>query len=69
MPITVPETASIEGIAAPAAVSDYPTLELLTKGLAVTVWTSPAKVTSARSSAPRARSRRPGSSSSRSGRP
>ena len=47
VPITVPETASIEGITAPSAVSDYPTLELLTKGLPVTVWTSPAKVTTA----------------------
>ena len=47
VPVTVPETASIEGIspAAAADVSPYPSLELLTKGLAVTVWTSPAKVT------------------------
>ena len=27
--------------------ADYPALELLTKGLPVTVWTSPAKVTPA----------------------
>ena len=47
VPITVPETASIEGISTPAAVSAYPVLELLTKGLPVTVWTSPAKVTPA----------------------
>jgi hypothetical protein len=45
VPVTVPETATIEGIGAPAALSPYPTLELLTKGLPVTVWTSPAKVT------------------------
>jgi hypothetical protein len=47
VPVTVPETASIEGIGAPAALSAYPALELLTKGLSVTVWTSPAKVTPA----------------------
>jgi hypothetical protein len=45
VPVTVPETATIEGIGAPAVLSPYPTLELLTKGLAVTVWTSPARVT------------------------
>ncbi len=45
VPVTVPETATIEGIGAPSALSPYPTLELLTKGLPVTVWTSPAKVT------------------------
>jgi hypothetical protein len=45
VPVTVPETATIEGIGAPAALSPYPTLELLTRGLPVTVWTSPAKVT------------------------
>jgi hypothetical protein len=43
--VTVPETASIEGVSNPAAISSFPTLELLTKGLPVTVWTSPAKVT------------------------
>ena len=47
VPITVPETASIEGIAAPPTVSAYPALELLTTGLPVTVWTSPATVTPA----------------------
>jgi hypothetical protein len=47
VPITVPETATIEGVGAPAALADYPALELLTKGLPVTVWTSPAKVTPA----------------------
>ena len=43
--VTVPGTASIEGIASAVAVSPYPSLELLTKGLPVTVWTEPAKVT------------------------
>ena len=49
VPVTVPETASIEGLsgASTAAVSPYPALALLTKGLPVTVWTAPAKVTSA----------------------
>lgn len=45
VPVTVPETASIEGIDTAAALAPYPSLELLTKGLPVTVWTSPAKVT------------------------
>lgn len=43
--VTVPETASIEGVDGPSAPASFPTLELLTKGLPVTVWTSPAKVT------------------------
>ena len=43
--VTVPETASIEGLGEGDALSPYPSLELLTKGLPVTVWTSPAKVT------------------------
>jgi hypothetical protein len=48
VPVTVPETATIEGIGAPTAeLSPYPSLELLTKGLPVTVWTAPAKVTPA----------------------
>ena len=47
VPVTVPETASIEGLGTAAVVSDYPALELLTAGLTVTVWTSPAKVTPA----------------------
>ena len=49
VPVTVPETATIEGVGAAAAaeLSSYPALELLTKGLPVTVWTAPAKVTSA----------------------
>ena len=44
--VTVPETASIEGMtAAPPAGLGFSALELLTKGLPVTVWTEPAKVT------------------------
>jgi hypothetical protein len=46
VPVTVPETASIEGTGPDAgALSAYPSLSLLTKGLTVTVWTEPAKVT------------------------
>ena len=46
VPVTVPETASIEGVgASSAALPEYPSLSLLTKGLNVTVWTEPAKVT------------------------
>ena len=45
VPVTVPETASIETISTTATVPAFPSLELLTKGLAVTVWTAPAKVT------------------------
>jgi hypothetical protein len=47
VPVTVPETATIEGFGASAAASlpEYPSLTLLTRGLAVTVWTEPAKVT------------------------
>ena len=45
--VTVPETASIEGLGTAAVVSNYPALDLLTAGLTVTVWTSPAKVTPA----------------------
>jgi hypothetical protein len=46
VPVSVPETASIEGIDGPAALATFPSaLELLTKGLPVTVWTEPAKVT------------------------
>jgi hypothetical protein len=47
VPVAVPETASIEGLGTAAVVSAYPALELLTKGLPVTVWTAPAKVTPA----------------------
>jgi hypothetical protein len=44
--VSVPATASIEGVgAAVASLKAFPALELLTKGLPVTVWTEPAKVT------------------------
>jgi hypothetical protein len=43
--VSVPETASVEGIESAAAGVAFPALELLTKGLPVTVWTEPAKVT------------------------
>jgi len=43
--VSVPETASLEGLAGPAGLSPFPTLDLLTKGLPVTVWTEPATVT------------------------
>jgi hypothetical protein len=44
--VSVPATASIEGVgAAMTSVAPFPALELLTKGLPVTVWTAPAKVT------------------------
>ena len=44
--VTVPETASIEGVSGPAvAVPPFASLELLTKGLPITVFTAPAKVT------------------------
>ena len=42
--VTVPETATIEGGPA-AALSPLPSLDLLTRGLPVTVWTEPARVT------------------------
>ena len=45
VPVSVPETASIEGVATAAALAPFPTLDLLTRGLPVTVWTEPAKVT------------------------
>lgn len=45
VPVTVPESASIEGVASAAGLEPYPTLDLLTKGLPVTVWTEPATVT------------------------
>ncbi|MDQ3065822.1 MAG: M23 family metallopeptidase [Actinomycetota bacterium] len=45
VPVFVPESASIEGVAVAAGLSPFPTLELLTKGLPITVWTEPAKVT------------------------
>jgi hypothetical protein len=44
--VSVPNTASIEGMTAtPPAGLAYSALELLTKGLPVTIWTEPAKVT------------------------
>jgi hypothetical protein len=45
VPVAVPETALIEGVEGPAGISPFPTLDLLTKGLPVTVWTEPATVT------------------------
>jgi hypothetical protein len=46
VPVTVPASATIEGVNSPAAtLPEYPSLSLLTKGLSVTVWTEPAKVT------------------------
>jgi hypothetical protein len=46
VPVTVPESASIEGVpAVGATLPEYPSLTLLTKGATVTVWTEPAKVT------------------------
>jgi hypothetical protein len=45
VPVVVPETALIEGLAGAAGLSPFPSLELLTKGLPVTVWTEPATVT------------------------
>jgi hypothetical protein len=42
--VSVPETATIEGIDSPMGVA-FPALELLTKGVPVTIWTAPAKVT------------------------
>jgi hypothetical protein len=45
VPVTVPATASIEGISTTASLPAFPSLALLTKGLPITVWTAPAKVT------------------------
>jgi hypothetical protein len=45
VPVTVPETALIEGNGRDTALAAYPSLSLLTRGLTVTVWTEPAKVT------------------------
>jgi hypothetical protein len=45
VPVAVPETALIEGVADPTGLAPFPTLDLLTRGLPVTVWTEPAKVT------------------------
>jgi hypothetical protein len=43
--VLVPETASIEGVADPAGIAQFPSLDLLTRGLPVTVFTAPATVT------------------------
>jgi hypothetical protein len=43
--VSLPETVSVEGFESDAALSAFPALGLLTKGLPVTVWTEPAKVT------------------------
>ena len=43
--VSVPETVSVEGVVSAGALAAFPALELLTKGLPVTVWTEPAKVT------------------------
>ena len=43
--VSVPETASVEGVESAAAGLAFPAIELLTRGLPVTVWTAPAKVT------------------------
>ena len=45
VPVAVPETASIEGLGDDAGLPAFPTLDLLTRGLPVTVWTEPATVT------------------------
>lgn len=45
VPVSVPVTASIEGVGVAAGLPEFPTLDLLTRGLPVTVWTEPAKVT------------------------
>ena len=42
--VAVPETASLEGIDSPTGLA-FSALDLLTKGLPVTVWTEPGKVT------------------------
>ena len=43
--MTVPETASVEGVATAPGGGAYPTIDLLLRGSTVTVWTAPAKVT------------------------
>ena len=58
--VAVPETALLEVVGDPTGLAPFPALELLTKGLAVTVWTEPAKVTfAAQSGASRVLARRP----------
>jgi hypothetical protein len=51
--VSIPETASIEGITGTPEAAGFSALELLTKGLPVTIWTSPAKVTLAAQSGAR----------------
>jgi hypothetical protein len=51
--VSIPETASIEGITATPAAVGFSALQLLTKGLPVTIWTAPAKVTLAAQSGTR----------------
>jgi hypothetical protein len=51
--VSVPETASVEGIEPAAAGLAFPAIELLTRGVPVTVWTTPAKVTLAAQSGAR----------------
>ena len=43
--VSVPETATVEGMTVSPAGLAYSALELLTKGVPVTIWTAPAKVT------------------------
>jgi hypothetical protein len=42
--VSVPETATLEGLDSPMGLA-YPALELLTKGVALTIWTEPGRVT------------------------
>jgi hypothetical protein len=51
--VSMPETASIEGISGAPEAAGFSALELLTKGLPVTIWTAPAKVTLAAQSGTR----------------
>ena len=51
--VAIPEAASIEGISGAPEVAGLSALELLTKGLPVTIWTAPAKVTLAAQSGAR----------------
>ena len=43
--VSVPESAAVEGLASATGLDAFPALDRLTKGLLVTVWTAPAKVT------------------------
>ena len=51
--VAIPEAASIEGITGAPEVAGLSALELLTKGLPVTIWTAPARVTLAAQSGAR----------------